>query len=153
MAGPAGGPRRPPRATGLLVGPILAGHEATPGFHFLPAARAVLDPAAARVADFAPQAPRPRELYGPRYATAFTTPTHQSAVFRRGDTALVVAAYDLAADTLFAGASLEAALVLARDERNPPVVTRRDHAPRRGVLLATAPWGPLVLSRSEEHHG
>src|SRR2546426_4165473 len=67
-------------------------------------------------------------------------------MFRRGDTALVVAAYDLAADTLFAGASLDAALVLARDERNPPVVTRRDHAPRRGVLLAAAPWGPLVLS-------
>src|SRR5439155_19490345 len=80
------------------------------------------------------------------YATTFAPPGHQSAVFRRGDTALVVAAYDLAADTLFAGASLDAALVLARDERSPPVVARRDHAPARGVLLAAAPWGPLVLS-------
>ena len=136
----------PPRAMGLLVDPIIAGHETTPGFHFFPAARAVLDPAAARQADFAPQAPRPREVYAPRYAIAFTAPAHQSTVFRRGDTALVVAAYDLAADTLFAGASLDAALVLARDERSPPVVTRRHHAPRRGVLLAAAPWGPLVLS-------
>src|SRR3989442_13596259 len=101
---------------GLLVDPIIAGHETTPGFHFLPAARAVLDPAAAREADFAPQAPRPRELYGPRYATAFTTPTHQSAVLRRGDTALVVAAYDLPGDTLIAEGALQARLVLARDE-------------------------------------
>jgi len=136
----------PPRATGLLVDPIIAGHETTPGFHFLPAARAVLDPAAAREADFAPQAPHPRELYAPRYATAFITPPHQSAVFRRGDTALVVAAYDLAADTLFVGGSLAAALVLARDERSPALVARRDDAPARGVLLAAAPWGPLVLS-------
>ena len=136
----------PPRAMGLLADPIIAGHEATPGFHFFPAARAVLDPAAAREADFTPHAPRPRELYAPRYATAFTTPAHQTAVFRRGDTALVVAAYDLAADSVFAGASLDAALVLARDERSPPVVARRVHAPARGVLLAAAPWGPLVLS-------
>jgi len=136
----------PPRAAGLLADPIIAGHEATPGFHFFPAAPAVLDPAAAREADFAPHALRPRELYAPRYATAFTTPAHQSAVFRRGDTALVVAAYDLAGDTLFAAASLDAALVLARDERSPPAVARRDHAAARGVLLAAAPWGPLVLS-------
>src|SRR2546428_3478215 len=136
----------PPRALGLFADPIIAGHEATPGFHFFPAARAVLDPAAAREADFRPHAPRPQELYAPRYATTFVAPAHQSAVFRRGDTALVVAAYDLGADTLFAGASLDAALVLARDERSPPVVARRDHAPARGVLLAAAPWGPLVLS-------
>src|SRR2546428_695173 len=42
--------------------------------------------------------------------------------------------------------SLAAALVLARDERSPALVARRDDAPARGVLLAAAPWGPLVLS-------
>src|SRR2546425_999725 len=36
----------PPRAMGLLVDPIIAGHETTPGFHFFPPARGVR-PAAA----------------------------------------------------------------------------------------------------------
>src|SRR5206468_11207126 len=57
-----------------------------------------------------------------------------------------VTAVALAAASLFSVGSLAAALVLARDERSPALVARRDDAPARGVLLAAAPWGPLVLS-------
>jgi hypothetical protein len=146
----------PPRATGTVADAAVTGHEATPGFHFLPPTRAALDPAAAREEDFTLRAARPRERYAPSYAKAFTAPAHQSAVFRRGDTALVVAAYDLTADTPFARAPLAAALVLARDERTRPVVARRDHAPPRGVLLAAGAWAPLLLSLEvttpERHH-
>src|SRR5256712_12512827 len=99
----------PTRALGLFADPIIAGHEATPGFHFFPAARAVLDPAAAREADFRPHAPRPRPLYAPRYPTTVVTPAHQSAAFPRGDTAPTVAAYERAAAALLAGAAPHAA--------------------------------------------
>jgi hypothetical protein len=148
--------RAPPRATGTAADVAVTGHHATPSFPFLPPTRAALDPAAAREEDFTLHAARPRERYAPSYAKAFTAPAHQAAVFRRGDTALVVAAYDLTADTVFAQAPLAAALVLARDERTRPVVARRDHAPPRGVLHAAGAWAPLVLSLEvtmpERHH-
>jgi hypothetical protein len=68
------------------------------------------------------------------------------ALFRRGESTLVVAAYDLTRDSLFRDVALEAALVLARDERTPALVTRRGGAEPAGVVVAVAPWGPAVLS-------
>ena len=90
--------------------------------------------------------PAARERYQPEYADTLVALPHQSAVFRRGDSALVVAAYDLSGDTRFQGRALEAALVLAPDERTTPHVGRLSGARPRGVVTAAAPWGPLLVS-------
>jgi len=89
---------------------------------------------------------RPREVYAPAYAAAFTTLDADIAAFRRGDSTLVVAAYDVAADTLFQSRHLTAALVLARGETDPIVVERRANAGPRATLTAVAPWPARLAS-------
>jgi hypothetical protein len=117
-----------------------------PGYQFGPALHALAAPANARPADWNLVALQAREQYAPPYAARFVTLPHQVAVFRHGDSAIVVAAYELSPDTPFAERSSEAALVLAR-EGAPPVVARHDLvARRRDVLVAAAPWGPLLVS-------
>jgi len=89
---------------------------------------------------------RSRELYAPTYAKAFTILEPEIAAFRRGDSTLVVAAYDVAQDTLFRSRPLAAALVLARGEHDSLVVEQRGVAGPSGVLIATAPWGARLAS-------
>ena len=125
---------------------LVTGHEPSPSFNFLPAACALEDPVECRADEWQVGARRPQERYAPPYAAAFVPLEHQAALFRRGDSALVVAAYDLRGDTLLMNLSLEAALVLARDERVAPVIRRETQALGRGVLVATAEWGPLLFS-------
>ena len=124
----------------------VIGHEAAPGFHFIPDAHAVLDPARARKDDWQPGSSGARERYQPTYTDTLVALPHQTAVFHHGDSALVVAAYDLSGDARFRGAALEAALVLAPDERTTPRVGRLSSARSRGVVTATAPWAPLLVS-------
>ena len=71
---------------------------------------------------------------------------HQAAVFRRDDSCVVVAAYDLSHDTLFTGDSVVGALALAADEQT--VAIARDSGLMDGTraLTVTAPCQPLVLS-------
>lgn len=117
----------------------VVGHDRQPTYHFLPeetgiAAASTLDPE------------RSRELYAPPYATAFTMLEPEIAAFRRGDSTLVVAAYDVAQDTLFRSGPLAAALVLARGQTDSVVVERRAAAGPSGVLIATAPWAARLAS-------
>jgi hypothetical protein len=121
----------------------VIGHEREPAYHFLPDA-AQFD--TRRPADEPLTDPRPRERYAPTYATTFTALEPAFAQFRRGESTLVVAAYDLTRDSLFRDVTLDVALVLARDEGAPPHVERRAGAEPAGVLVAAAPWGPAVLS-------
>lgn len=148
--------RNPP--TSLLAGsdPVVTGHEASPAFHFVPGARALDDPGSAQPEDWSLDTRNARERYAPPYATAFGYLDHQAAVFRRGDTCVVVAAYDLSDDTLFADRPVTTALALAADER--VIALARDSGLAAGArsLAATAPCGPLVVSleataRRERH--
>ncbi len=148
--------RNPP--TSLLAGsdPVVTGHEASPAFHFVPGARALDDPGSAQPEDWSLDTRNARERYAPPYATAFGYLDHQAAVFRRGDTCVVVAAYDLSDDTLFADRPVTTALALAADER--VIALARDSGLAAGArtLAATAPCGPLVISleataRRERH--
>jgi hypothetical protein len=120
------------RRSSMESGRSVIGHEREPAYHFLPGGS---------LAD-----PRPRERYAPTYAETFTEMEPAFALFRRGESTLVVATYDLTRDSLFRDVTLEATLVLARDEGASPHVERRAGAELAGVLVATAPWGPAVLS-------
>src|SRR5256886_10425927 len=92
--------RGEPRTFSAFVDPPITGHEPQPAFHFLPDASALDDPASASPQVWEPHAPRAREHYAPRYATAFAPLEHQIALFPRRDSCLVVAAYDVRSDTL-----------------------------------------------------
>lgn len=133
-------------SAGGFSDPLVVGHEPTPSVHFMPGGRAVDDPASARPDDWTLDAKRPRERYAPAYAASFTSLEHQAALFRRGDSALVVAAYDLSGDTLFANRSVEAALVLARDGHTIAVSRHTTQAGATDVLVAGAERGPLLFS-------
>jgi len=129
-------------------GPRVLGHEPSPSYYFFPSAHALAAPAAASSDDWEPRAPLASTRYAPAYARPLAALAHQTAIFRRGDSSLVVAAYDVARDTLFAGGVSDAALVLLRDERTEPVIARPTDpaAPAaRGILTASAPWRPAVI--------
>jgi hypothetical protein len=125
---------------------VVAGHERQPAFHFLSAAGALDDPGSASADDWAPAARRPREWYAPPYAISLAALEHHVALFRRGDSCLAVAAYDVRRDTSFARTTPDAALVLARDEGTAPVIERRPEAGLADVIVAKAACGPLLLS-------
>jgi len=124
----------------------VVGHEREPAYHFFPDAAQVDGATTHHAADERLTDPRPRERYAPAYAETFTTAEPAFALFRRGESTLVVAAYDLTRDSLFRDATLEAVLVLARDERTSSHMARRAGAGSTGVLVAAAPWRPAVLS-------
>ena len=90
--------------------------------------------------------PPPVGRYAPPYAKSLTPLEHQKAMFKRGDSALVVMAYDSRVTKELAAGKLTAALVVIPNE-NPADYTRivRD-APETGVLMVKAPWGPLLMS-------
>lgn len=138
--------RDPPTSPLSQADPHVTGHEASPAFHFAPQASALDDPGQAKPDDWSFDAPQSRERYAPAYATAFTYLDHQQAVFRRDDSCVVVAAYDLSRDTLFAQRVVTSALALAPDERT--LTVSRDSSPASGAraLAATGPCGPLVMS-------
>ena len=135
-----------PRTFSGFVDPPITGHEPQPAFHFLPDASALDDPASASPQVWEPHAPRAREHYAPRYATAFAPLEHQIALFPRRDSCLVVAAYDVRSDTLFSRDSLQAALVLARDERSAPVIERRQDARPADVIVAKVDRAAQLVS-------
>jgi hypothetical protein len=124
------------------------GHEPTPSFFFHPAAR-LLDTrvADARTDDWEPRARLPAARYAPAYAGSFSDLETQVAVFRRGDSAVVVATYALPKDSLFDEGLTEAVLAVGRDESTPMTVVRRPGmAGRVEPLIARVSWGAMLVS-------
>jgi len=138
--------RDPPTSALVQSEPQVSGHLPSPTFAFAPQAGALDDPGSAKPDDWRFDFPNAREYYAPPYATAFEPLEHQEALFRRGDSCLVVAAYDLSRDTLFAQRAVTSALALAPDERT--LTLSRDSGVVSGAraLTATASCGPFVMS-------
>jgi hypothetical protein len=136
------------RPATALQDAVVFGSEATPSFQFGPPQHVFEQPAQARADEWNLSPATARERYAPAYARRFTPLAHQVAVFRRGDSVLVVAAYDLSRDSLFAGRAVRAALAVAGGREGAPPVVVEHEAAARGpdVLLATAPAGPHVAS-------
>jgi len=68
----------------------------------------------------------------------------QLALFRRGDSVQVVAAYDLTTDTALVGPAAHTALVLQRDERETPLISQSTE--KRGWYSLTMDSTPRLLS-------
>jgi hypothetical protein len=94
--------------------------------------------------------PPVRARYAPVYAKRLLPLEHQSALFRRGDSALVVVAWSIAGDEDLAAAAdahkLSSALVLTRGSERDAVTVRGDSTRRRGALQARSAWGSMLMS-------
>jgi hypothetical protein len=128
--------------------PSIVGHEPTPSFFFHPSER-LLDarPSDARAEDWEPTRRLPSARYAPAYAASFAELRTQVAVFRRGDSAVVVASYEPPRDSLFDGGVSEAALALGTDEAAPMTIVRqRADRGHTDPLVARVVWAPMLAS-------
>lgn len=140
--------------TGPLAGGAdasLVGHERTPAHPFIPARGVLSNPASSDSAGWRSKGiPPVRARYAPVYAKRLLPLEHQSALFRRGDSAMVMVAWSIATDEQLAGAvdamELSAAMVLTRGEEKDAVVVRAESPQRRGTLMARSAWGSMLLS-------
>ena len=121
-------------------GGVISGHEATPNYHFIPAS---LPLDSLHEIDFDLDEESSPERYAPVVANRLTDIAPQIAVFRRGDSAHVVAAFDVSRRKPFDTSTVKSALVLAPDEKS--AIISWGAAPK-GALTATVDTRPHVLS-------
>ncbi len=127
--------------------PSIRGHLAHGAKYFLPTAKTVDHPTGARPADWDLEPHLPRAGHAPPYAVAgFDSLPHQLAAFRRGDSLIVVTTFELTDDSVPADAIVSAALVFTRDEDCLPLVVRKTFREKTGILAATIPNLPHLMS-------
>jgi hypothetical protein len=95
--------------------PSITGHDAGVPYNYLPTLHALEHVGQATADDWKLDDPHALTGYAPSYARSMHDVPSQLARFRRGDSTLVVAAWDARRDTTLLGRSLDAALVLARE--------------------------------------
>lgn len=143
--------RDDPPAGSMAEAPIAGYREGGSGFNFVPDYRVFLSPASLTTDDWDLKLRSARTIYAPAYGRRFRSLTRrQISLFRRGDSALIVAAYDVGDDTLFTSRPLEAGLFVV------PVIdsislgevrgSTTANAEPRGVMTIMAPWAPVVVS-------
>lgn len=151
--------RGPPVQQRPLGAPIegptyqIIGHDPTPSYRFIPPHYVLTSPTVSDSTDWAVQLPPVVARYHPPYAVHLEMLEHQQALFRRGDSALVVLAYDVSKIARLAGEPLQASLVLMPGRDLVAYENIREHAPPRGTLTVTAPWGALLMSAEVEAEG
>jgi hypothetical protein len=135
-------------SSSLTAGPpSIVGHEPSPSFFFHPMSRLLeRHPGDAVPDDWDPRAKLPPARYAPAYAAGFADLETQVALFRRGDSAHVVAIYETPRDSLFEGGVTEAALAVGRDETTMTVARRIPRPDGPNVLVARTAWGPMLVS-------
>ena len=136
---------------GSLREPTIAGYRAQgPGYNFVPAPRAFAAPADLRADDWALRLRTARAMYAPTYARHFRAlDKHQVTIFRRADSALIVAAYDVRGDTLLSRNPLAAGVFTAPVDGaviGPPAGIADSTAAATGVYTVRAPWQPMIVS-------
>ncbi len=131
---------------GLSPPPIL-GHEPGPSFWLFPEPALAEPWADVTEVRWDPVRERPPARYAPPYATGFGPIDRvQFARFRRGDSTLSVAVFDLTPDSVFAAHPADVRLAVARDPVTPIVVGAVSAATPRGALSVSSLWRPAVLS-------
>lgn len=144
---PVGWERIRPNNPLLVQGPAsVVTHYAPKSWNLLPPVRFLESPAEIGDGDWPLEDREARAEYSPAHAEAFDALEHQVARFRRGDSALVVAAFALDADSIPPGSVTEAALVLATDHRTEPLIARETVAEPRGVLSLAVEPGARIMS-------
>ncbi len=130
---------------GSQMEPSVTGHDAGRPYYFLPRARLLDSLGSATDDDWQLDDREARAGYAPRYLRTMHLVPHQFARFRRGDSALVVAAWDARRDTSLIGRPLEAALVLATGD-SVLTITRLGPARATGRIVAAAAMDSGLVS-------
>lgn len=137
------------RSAALATSPSVMSHHEPKGRRFLPSGRFWLDSLATTVATWDLDPDRPRSSYAPAYVESVEDLDPHVAVFRRGDSAVVVAGFDLTVGerpSPTRSGDVEAALVFTPDEHAAPVVARKRGSSLRDVLALIAPRPAGLLS-------
>ncbi len=125
----------------------VSGQSRSIALNFFPVETAIDHPALLGDSTWRLQEPLAVTRYAPRWATTVTLPGYQLARFVRADTAIVLAAYDVGADTTFAD-SLDATLSLVPAHPGSIAITRIRGA-RQGRLMARAPLANAEIASVE----
>lgn len=121
-------------------------HYAPNAQPFTPSAAILERPTQSTHEEWTRDDPGSHSEYAPAYSDRFQPLEHQTARFVRGDSILMVAAWELDPDSVPEDARTDAALVLAVDERTPQRIVRGSVSGRRGMLRATVGAGTVVMS-------
>ena len=124
----------------------ITGEEAVPAYRMIPAGFVINEPSLSDSANWRLQLAPVIGRYGPPYAKVLKPLEHQKAVFHRGDSAIVVLAYDARTMPELAGVPITAAVAVTSGTSAVGYVTRVANAPETGMLTVKAPWGPLLMS-------
>ena len=111
--------------------PSITGHDSGMPYNFLPSLSVLDHVGQATDDDWHLDDPRAPTGYAPAYARSIHALPSQIARFRRGDSTLIVAAWDARRDTTMLGRALEAALVIAVDGEQR-AMTKASRRPRVG---------------------
>ena len=126
-------------------GYAIMGHDPQPSFAWFPNGRLLDSAYTARADDWDLDAPHARSRYAPPTARAIEPVRALLSRFRRGDSQVVVAAYDVRGDSVLGRAARRAALAVAVDERQI-FVAGPDSAGTTGSLTVTVPAKPALAS-------
>ncbi len=122
-------------------GPV-SGHEATPNYHFVPVALSSdTMPSVKFDLDLSASA----ERYSPVMAKRVFEIEPQVSVFRRGDSSLVVAAYDVTSRKELDSTNVIGSLVIAHDETSQ-VYQSTDQGKRKAALSVIVDSRPQIMS-------
>jgi hypothetical protein len=134
---------------GSLGPPPIAGIRRQPAFNFFPDAHVFASPDQLAPEDWEFQNVESRPTYAPVWATSFEPLiNHQVALFRRGDSAFIVAAFEVN-DGGTRNDPRQAGVFAAAVDRGgvlPPFGTTIENAGARIVATLMAPWRPVVIS-------
>ena len=131
-----------PRQRGFSV----VSMEPIPAYRMIPPGFVLNNPPLSDSTNWRLQLPPVIARYAPSYAKTLKALEHQKAVFKRGDSAMVIMAYDARVTRELKDQKVNAALVIVpADARRAYTVSMQD-APMTGVLTAKAPWGPVLMS-------
>jgi hypothetical protein len=134
---------------GAMGPPPIAGIRRQPAFNFFPDARVFASPDQLAPEDWEFQNVESRPTYAPVWATSFEPLiNHQVALFRRGDSAFIVAAFEVN-DGGTRSEPRQAGIFAAAVDRGgvlPPFGTTIENAGAKIVSTLMAPWRPVIVS-------
>lgn len=143
--------------------PVIVAYNPPRGRRFIPPLRSAIDWSRSAPEDWNLKPEFPRSTYAVPYATRLEPLEVQLAAFRRGDSSVIVAAYEIAASELSREeprtsgtrysapgiadqGSMEATLVIASDPDDRPLVVRGAVQGSRGVLAGVSRHRKVLAS-------
>lgn len=135
---------RSPTQPGYFM--AVTGHEPTPAYDFFPDAAALESPYDVSDANWRLKRPRATSHYAHPRAAPLRPLRHQMARFRRGDSLLILGAWNATADTLFEAANRRVALILSNGDARSPLMGTSHSAGARGAVTVAAPNTDYVAS-------